>query len=498
MKKLARLFTINIALAILLASASAQTPNPASISGSISLPDEVYKALSAQHGQNLLTSGIKFEVWKVVYRDVMVKSGAGSQAQTRLYLREKSTATVTASLNPSGANTNINFTVKNIPQQGNFILLYYFTAYPTQFKVFKPGSKVNDGSNRPAIRYAANAPLKIGANKKYGIISIRPVGNPQDYAVNVLANTSGTVVFGLFGDIVDFFEDVGEAIFEGGKTLAGVIVDAAGTIIVQGYGIVQALVTDDGVIIPRYREITSSEYEWANAKIFNNTLPSKGKIIITNLLGAEKRPVTFPTGAGPILVNIGKKGYDAPLTIGNNGSLFIHELTHVWQIVNTADVAFVVKSIKNQVQNSLGDGVYDYTCGKQWSEYNFEQQASIAAALFIKRESGSVSSCEQDYVVANIRKNAPFRTAECQGLVNAIASKRRDLTNRENQLKAAKLKEAGETVVLNADGSVKVGSQKGTAAIQISQAELMKDARYKALKTELEALQQKKIAINCR
>lgn len=216
-------------------STSMMAQNPSSISGSITLTDETFAGLNAQFGQNLLKTGVVFEVWSVVYRDVMAKSKAGAIAQnTRAYLLQKQTnVNITPSLAGATGNRSINFTVNNIPQQGDFVVLYYFNGYPAQFKLFKPTSKMDDGSNRQGLQYATNAALKIGADKKFGVLSINKTGVAQTYSTALLANTTGVIAYGLFGDIIDFFEDAADLVWEGGKKLAGVIVNATGQIIMQ-------------------------------------------------------------------------------------------------------------------------------------------------------------------------------------------------------------------------------------------------------------------------
>jgi len=473
--------------------------NPSTINGSITMSEETLQALSNQHGPNLFRTGMGFEVWNVVYRDVLSNEGVPI---TRVYLNQKVPGVViTPTIGLAQGSKNITFTVAGIPPQGDFILLYYFNTYPPQFKVFKAGSRLNDGSNRKGLRYATNAPLKIGRGKKYGAISILPARLNPSYTMAIQASTTDTDAWGL-GDIFDFFEDLAQTVWEGGKTLAGVFVDATGTIIVQAYGIGQALFTDDGVIIPRYREITAAEYNWANTKIFNGNLPPKDKIIITNLLGFQKRAFVWPTGHGKILMNLGKQGYDNPQNLRLDkgyiqGQVFAHELTHVWQIYHTADISFTLNGLKTQVCDLLGNNAYQVDCGKSWGQYNIEQQATLCEKCFRAREGGTENTCQETYVEANIRKGVNFpnpRSAACQNLINQIAAKTTALNNRADAILAER-KRNGLPVESQMIMSPTTG--KPMRVEYVPPAILNADAQYVQIKNELAALNQQKAATNC-
>ena len=297
---------IFIILSVLLFAAPifSQNDNPSSISGSIELQNEVFQSLSRQHGKNLLTSGIKFEVWKVVYRDVMVKENKGSKKiQNRIYFIEKTDAAVTASINTSGDKQNINFIAKNIPQSGDYVLLYYFTKTPSQYKVFKAGSKISDGTGRVNRNLASNIRLKIGSDTQYGIISILPQPSPQNYKTQVFASTNGNMIFSLWDEIKDFISDVVQAVFEGGEILAGVFVNAVGGIFIQVGTVVYNVIVYG--TIPHFRVMSEAELSWANEKIFNGTLPPRRTMFITNLLGIGGRAFVIPNGLGQIYMNLG-------------------------------------------------------------------------------------------------------------------------------------------------------------------------------------------------
>lgn len=482
--------------------------NPTIINGSIALQDDVIAALTAQHGQNWLNTGMGFELWSVVYRDVATKEGV---TMTRVYLNEKQGSNkITKSIGTAPSGKSINFMVNGVPQEGNFIVLYYFNDYPPQYKTFKMGSQLNDGTNRTGLHYATNAPLKIGANKKYGALSILPIGQSQTYAKSIYANTAIVEAFG-WGDIVDFIEDVIGIAWAGGKSLAGVVVDAAGTITIlsQVYGMSQALFADG--YLPDYREITQTEYNWVNTKIFNGNLPAKSKIVITNLYGYDHRQFVFPTGVGIILMNLGKKGFSNPLgkmvykadPNEQNGEVFIHEMTHVWQIHTAADIKFVLRAIASQAGGASSYIYNRETCdnGKSWGTFNIEQQGNIVQHCYNYREDGNTASCQQQLVVANIRKGVAFppppvvRTPECVNLLNQITAKKREINVVEESIDFL---EHGR--IIPPDYTTPGGNRK---PIKVppppNSAAKIREAKQKLgeLKTQLASLNQRKTVINC-
>lgn len=470
------------------------------LNGSITLSEQALAALQAQH-KDFPKTGIQFEAWQVVYRDVKEKNG---NTVTRIYLNQRlKNAAFTTSIGESGVSKSINFSVTGISANEDIVILYYFTAVPSQFQVFKTGNKLFDGSGRAGLQYASNVLLKKPNLKNYGFISARPRGTVADHTAKIYANTANIMPVGWLDAIGDFFEDLGQAIFEGGKTILGVVVDGAGTILAQGYGISVALFVDG--YLPDYREITQAEYNWVNTKIFNNTLPPKSKIVITNLYGYEHRQFVFPVGDGHILMNLGEKGFANPMgkiryQLDPNerlGEVFIHEMTHVWQINTSDDIKFVANALATQTD---GASAYDYNSsncdnGKLWRNFNLEQQAEIVRHCFQKREAGNSTSCQQTLVENHIRKGIDFpipRTAECQSLITQITSKAAALAQRRKYLEETK----GQRVLFLKASESPTG--KPVWGYEITEQQLMADTQYKTLKAELAELNQKKAATNCK
>lgn len=259
--------------------------------------------------------------------------------------------------------------------------------------------------------------------------------------------------------------------------------------------------------LPRYRTPTQAEYDWANTQIFNGTLPSRNSIIITNLIGAQSRQFTTPSGFGQVFMNMGA-GYDNPVQFKRTneieGQIFIHEMTHTWQIEHNPQLKSFTQAVANQWKYTVeGDkSVYQYTCGKQWNDYNYEQQASIVEYAFRKRSANpSVSSCEQQYVEANIRNGVLFpvpRTPECTQLLSNIATVNKKIADRTLALKVQYAEEHDLSPVRNPDGTFKVGTEKGFANITLPPSVINNDAAIKSLRAQLKTYTDRKTAINCR
>jgi len=180
--------------------------------------------------------------------------------------------------------------------------------------------------------------------------------------------------------------------------LVGVAV-AGGVLLVFGpSAIVAAIVAGAiaGVAVElafKHRPMEPDEIAFAN-EVFIGTLPVE-KILLTNMLGIGRRPFTMPTIGDKILVNLGD-GFEDPIHytgFGDGvpanprkaGQLFIHELTHAWQIGATAFLSgLMCGAIANQ-STTVGGNMSIYKYGppdKTFSEFNLEQQASIVDDWF--------------------------------------------------------------------------------------------------------------------
>jgi hypothetical protein len=215
------------------------------------------------------------------------------------------------------------------------------------------------------------------------------------YASYALGGATGECL--MLGSAAANQLDVGEKIGIGG--LAGVA--AAGAVLaVFGQGaIVAALVAGiaAGVAVDnlvRHRTMHDDEFAFAD-RVFHGTLP-RDRIVLTNLYGIGGRPFTIPVAGNTILVNLGA-GFDHPMTYTGYGDpdhpptdpnhtqaageLFIHELTHAWQIAHSGFVpGWVCSELGTQTQGHAG---YVYgPPGPPFGEFNFERQAKIVDEWF--------------------------------------------------------------------------------------------------------------------
>jgi hypothetical protein len=232
----------------------------------------------------------------------------------------------------------------------------------------------------------------------------------SDVRLNYDALVSGTfqvfeyrkgAVLGVVGQMLDFLRsavigvlippELGLVLFLGGEiaglAATGSLVPASeilsGTLYMLGpSGSLYALAGEGlAEIGQRRRPISDQEYAWANSKVFSGSLAPKAQIIVTDTIGANGRPFTFP-GPGDITVNLGPKDFADPMT--TDPGTFIHELTHVWQLHNSpGESDWVARGFAAQI----GNVPYSYgPAGPPYSDFNIEQQAQIVQDWFTKSE----------------------------------------------------------------------------------------------------------------
>ncbi|PWU00167.1 MAG: hypothetical protein C5B51_25850 [Terriglobia bacterium] len=99
-------------------------------------------------------------------------------------------------------------------------------------------------------------------------------------------------------------------------------------------------------------------------------------IVLTNLGGSDGKPFTIPGTTGTIFVNLGN-AYTHDRSIPD-GPILFHELTHAWQAKRDglSDIFFYGARIDFPGTSNP----YIFSPGKQWSDYNIEQQAVAVEA----------------------------------------------------------------------------------------------------------------------
>jgi hypothetical protein len=139
-------------------------------------------------------------------------------------------------------------------------------------------------------------------------------------------------------------------------------------------------------------------------QVFRRNLPYD-RILISDGLGYDDRQFTVPTSLpATFLFNVDSDDYDWVLHVGDgyygmsyaaeDKATLIHELTHVWQGEHSSySWNMVVRA--GLAQADLGEKAYEYDHRyyRRWTEYNYEQQASIVEDWF---KDGMVEDPEKD------------------------------------------------------------------------------------------------------
>jgi hypothetical protein len=217
-----------------------------------------------------------------------------------------------------------------------------------------------------------------------------------DIAKTVVETYVAAQFAGVVGAVIVLGSELGSATgttFTNPNILAGVTLGAGVLLLFGPSAIIPAIaagVVAAAVADIRFRPMNSDEIALAN-EVFQGTLPID-RIIITDLYrpgqnakGAVDREFVIPGIDGSILVNMGKNfdhtlepdiqksvrgGYESP------GEVFIHELTHAWQIHHNT-------FLPGMLCKALIDSNYVYDKAKlsehaPWSSsFGLEEQASI-------------------------------------------------------------------------------------------------------------------------
>jgi hypothetical protein len=141
-------------------------------------------------------------------------------------------------------------------------------------------------------------------------------------------------------------------------------------------GVAAGAITDAMV---DHRQLTEEEYTVATV-VFGDTLPARDRIYVTNLSHDGGRKYTWPNVDHSVLLNLGDAFAD-PLNhfddaYPTRGQVFIHEMTHAWQI---RAKSFVPGLICDRLFKS---NAYTLEVGSDWAGMGLEQQAKIVDDWF--------------------------------------------------------------------------------------------------------------------
>jgi hypothetical protein len=180
--------------------------------------------------------------------------------------------------------------------------------------------------------------------------------------------------------------------------LAGITV-AAGVLVLFGpSAIVPALVAGTGTALLadiRHRTLRRDEIDFAR-RVFLDKVPYH-RILVTDLYNPDStdagipldREFTFPALDGGIWINMGKNfdqtlGPDANASVrggsySTDGQVFIHEMTHAWQIANTNNFTLGCKALTDHNYNF---GIERVLRGVPFRAFGPEEQGAIVDKWF--------------------------------------------------------------------------------------------------------------------
>ena len=226
----------------------------------------------------------------------------------------------------------------------------------------------------------------IGVHMKAEIAGV--LGTARDVLLFAVEGIAFGVVLGPAGWIVLIGSELKDLDTRIGSPdiLAGIAVGAATFLIVGPFGLVPAIVAGAATVALldiRHRPMHSDERAFAD-RVFRGRIDFD-RVILTNLSHDGGHKFTIPSIGQAILVNL-DDAFDHPMTYqeaaGSDypepGSVFIHELTHAWQIANNSFLGVICGMDTNYDYYDSRGRVMDTAWPKRrWKTFNNEQQAHI-------------------------------------------------------------------------------------------------------------------------
>jgi hypothetical protein len=369
---------------------------------------------------------IKVELWQVNY--VPDKK---DNIFTDVLLVQRLDANVSYQVIQNGVQFSVNY--KQVA--GNIVVVAYADAAPNATVRFI--GKPNDGTPASMThQFKSDVKRHMGLNIIYGLYSLTNQGGVSaDFQIKSTIKTNCNSCFS-FDDVVNAAGDVVNDVLKFTKATLDGAADAVSKVgeaivvdnsifFVQCFGTIATFLQTGNTPKVRMLSDYGNAYNIANSTIFMGTLPPIDHIIVTNLMSIDKRPFTVPVENGNnvyVLMNLGN-AFDDPLNYswnGFHGDVFIHELTHAWQIWHKNELKLFQEGAVNQFKNSVISDQYHYNCdGHNIADsYNTEQQAMIVQNFYdilffsqdgIVDKNRNKTSCdfEQQWVVQNILNNQP-------------------------------------------------------------------------------------------
>lgn len=160
--------------------------------------------------------------------------------------------------------------------------------------------------------------------------------------------------------------------------------------------------------------LSQAERDFADT-VFEGTIPYN-RLIKTNALGAQDRAFVMPLPGNAILLNLGDLCYDDPVNYDGwgtstgdaaPGQLFIHELTHAWQIAHDSFTpCLYCRGAATAVASLWDDSLYSYGGAERvWSDLGIEQQAQAVCEWFAGNHPNAGPHAQSAY--APMRDDSP-------------------------------------------------------------------------------------------
>ena len=216
-------------------------------------------------------------------------------------------------------------------------------------------------------------------------------GGVKSVLTDLLSFVVSDIAFGPQVALVMFLSNEATAVT--GSSSVGGVVSAGGLawMISPTYAVpifIGGKIATDALI--KHHTIKADEYAFAQI-VFGNTLPPADKITLTNIAGKDNRAFVFPMPDGSVQMNLTDRIYSAPggptkATDPNYplpGELFIHELTHTWQLKNRQPTMH--QWIFEGVQKV---SYVPHASNRPWNSNDIEKQATIVNQWFNRHATG--------------------------------------------------------------------------------------------------------------
>jgi hypothetical protein len=160
----------------------------------------------------------------------------------------------------------------------------------------------------------------------------------------------------------------------------------------------------------KIRRLDADEKAFARA-VFADSIDFEN-VRLTNLLGLGGRQFVIPTIDNTILMNLGGAAFDAPTTTVTDsypakGQLFIHELTHVWQIQHAR---LEDGYVPGWLCNGIVDGAYTPgPAGPEWCSFGIEAQGAVVDKWFAGKKTADETDPDLPALNAMDENSAYFR-----------------------------------------------------------------------------------------